>query len=237
MNRSTRLTGPGAGPEKYDLLTAMAVSGLASGGALQASMMRLMALVTARYNWTLDEVSIGQRDMAALWSVDERTAKRETKRLVEGGFLRIKRPGVRGRVAVYQLNIEAIYRQTEPRWTNVGRDFEARMGARAATPEVDPPSKVVRVDFTARPKSDIDPATGGPWERVLARLAAQQQAICAAWFDPLVLTAIEPDHISLTAPSRFAAQYIATHLMAPLDSALRAEFGRPVRCVIAAPQA
>lgn len=96
--QNARLAGPGAGAEKYDILTALAVKGLSSSGTLQTSILRLVALVTARYNWARGEMAIGQREMAALWSVDERTAKRETRRLIDTGFLVLKVRGVKGRV-------------------------------------------------------------------------------------------------------------------------------------------
>lgn len=229
---SQRLTGPGAGAEKYDLVTAMAVNGLATGGARQSTMLRLIALVTARYNWAADEVSIGQREMAALWSVDERTAKRETRRLIEAGLLEIKRPGVRGRVAAYRLRRDEIYRQTAPGWGNVGPDFDARMAARqdpAPAPTQERP-KVVQVDFATR---TVTPAASGPWRMVQARLAADQPGPHAAWFSQL--TADQPDAsgtLTIRAPSRFVAGYVTTRLLVQLERAVAIGYGRPLRCVI-----
>lgn len=235
--RNTRLTGPGAGSEKYDLLTAMAVNGLAMGGVTQSSMMRLMALVTARYNWALDELSIGQKDMAILWSVDERTAKRETKRLIEAGLLEVKRPGVRGRVAVYRLNAAEVYRRSEPHWTNVGSDFQSRMGSRTATSLAgSPPGEtVVKVDFTTRSRADPQlpqQEAADPWQRAQRRLAEQQPTIFAAWFASLKLAAIREDQVHLVAPSRFAAQYVTTHFLGHLEAALRPELGHNAKCII-----
>ena len=82
-----RFTGPQAGSQKYDLLTALAVAGLCGSPGFQTSMLRLIALVTARYNWARDELTVGQREMARMWSVDERTVKRELKRLTTAGVL------------------------------------------------------------------------------------------------------------------------------------------------------
>lgn len=235
--RNIRLTGPGAGAEKYDLLTAMAVTGLAVGGTMQSSMMRLMALVTARYNWSLDEVSIGQKDMAALWAVDERTAKRETKRLIEGGFLIVKRPGVRGRVAAYRLNLENIYACTEARWTNVGSDFQARMGARTKPADNGADAtKVVRVDFGMKLKSAPPPNDGSPWAAVQIGLATQHPKLFPAWFEPLCLGGVAEDCATVIAPSKFAAQYITTHLLGHLDAALSAAFGKRMHCMVTAGQ-
>ena len=122
-----RLVGPGAGVRKYDLLTALAVSGLAGSPGFAMSMTRLIALVTARYDWRLDEVSIGQAELARMWSVDVRTVKREVQRLAAHGLLTIKRAGCRGRVATYQLGHSRIEELTRDAWPLVGPDFEARM--------------------------------------------------------------------------------------------------------------
>ena len=92
--------GPKAGSLKYDLLTALSVAGLHGSPTEQTSLMRLNALITARYNWRLEEVSVGQVELARLWSINERTVKREMKRLIGMGILSCIRPGVRGRVGV-----------------------------------------------------------------------------------------------------------------------------------------
>ena len=74
--------GPNAGALKYDLLTALSVAGLHGTPTEQTSLMRLTALITARYNWRLEEVSVGQDELARLWAVNLRTVKREMKRLM-----------------------------------------------------------------------------------------------------------------------------------------------------------
>lgn len=43
-----KLTGPGAGSLKYDLIASLSVMGMAGPPVMQMSMMRLIALVTAR---------------------------------------------------------------------------------------------------------------------------------------------------------------------------------------------
>ena len=97
-----RVTGPGSGVHKYDILTAVAIAGLHGSTTQQVSALRLISLITARYNWQRNELSIGQAEMARLWGVNERTAKREVKRLLAMGLLDVKRAGVRGRVASYR---------------------------------------------------------------------------------------------------------------------------------------
>lgn len=209
MMRPKHLSGPGAGAEKYDLLTALSVAGLSGSGVEQTSMLRLIAVVTARYNWAEDDLTMGHREMAALWSVDERTAKRETKRLIEAGFLAIKRRGARGRVSSYRLCIDRIYALSEPVWTQVGPDFQVRMsGRRTEEP------KVVKVDFTRTRSSDPQ------WEQVAAHLTAANPARFAAWYAKLRPLGVEGGLLTLEASSSFALQYIQTHLMAELQSAI-----------------
>lgn len=218
--RHMRLTGPGAGSEKYDLLTALAVAGLAAGTGMQVSMLRLIALVTARYNWSQDEVSIGQREMAALWSVDERTAKRETRRLTEAGFLAVKRRGVRGRVATYRLCIERIYALTPETWSRVGPDFQDRMEGRAVTP--------------APESTGAPPPPSDPWGAVLHRLRDGNEPRFAAWFARMRLARDTGDSLVIEVPSSFVQSYIATHLMADLQRAVDGSFVPARRCLLVA---
>lgn len=232
--QSQRLTGLGAGAEKYDLLTAMAVNGLAAGGSRQASMMRLIALVTARYNWGSDEVTIGQREMAALWSVDQRTAKREIRRLIDAALLEIKRPGVRGRVASYRLRRDELYRQTAAGWANVGPDYHARMSLRqqplqATTPKA---AKAAPPDFaTAKP----EPSSDHPWDRALSCLSSDQPGLFTVWYNQLRAELPEADGVlRIQAPSRFIAGYVKARLFAPLERAVAFGYGRALPCRLVA---
>jgi len=221
MMRPTRLTGPGAGSEKYDLLTALSVAGLSGSPVQQTSMLRLIALVTARYNWAGEDLTMGHREMAALWSVDERTAKRETKRLIDTGFLAIKRRGARGRVSSYRLCIERIYALSEPVWPQVGPDFADRMAGRGVEPsKPDTPKvvKVVKVDFTRT--RGHDPR----WEAVMTLLTEANPARVAAWYSKLLPQSYADGVLCLDAASAYACQYIQTHLMAELQTAARSAY-------------
>ncbi|WP_353473950.1 hypothetical protein PVT71_18660 [Salipiger sp. H15] len=190
-------------------------------------MLRLVALVTARYNWRTDELTVGQREMARLWSVDERTVKREIKRLTKAEILLQLRPGVRGRVAAYRLNYAEVYRLSAPHWENVGPDFSARMEVQ--TPESTPAEeKVVRVDFGARaaeaPAPQPQASEAGPWPRTLARLAQTEPGLHRSWFSGLAFDSFEQGLLMLKAPSAFAAQYVLTHHLRPLQGMAAQEF-------------
>lgn len=229
-----RLSGPGTGSDKYDLLTALSVVALAQGGQMQVSLLRLMVLVTARYNWAQDELSLGQREMAQMWSVDERTAKREVKRLLDLGLLSLLHKGVKGRVARYRLSYAEICRLTADHWARVGSDYQTRMAERHLTPTPAPPSPetVVRVDFAARHKASPGPLAEDPWGRVQQRLERADPVRHAAWFAPLGLASVTEDLVVLQAPSGFAATYVTTHFIAVLEAACRAEFGAEIRCLV-----
>jgi DNA-binding Lrp family transcriptional regulator len=212
-----RYTGPQAGSHKYDLLTALAVAGLNGSSGFQASMLRLIAVVTARYNWKLDEFSVGQRDLARMWSVDERTVKREIKRLTDAQVLIQLRPGVRGRVAAYRLNQAVIFEQTAPFWGQVGPDFAVRMSTVSKTEEAD--ERVVKIDFRNRTSSSEAIA----WEQVQQRLEELDPGLHRSWFAGLNYVEFVDGILSLNAPSAFIAQYISSHHLERLRDVARQE--------------
>lgn len=226
-----RFTGPQAGSQKYDLLTALSVAGLSGSAGFQTSMMRLIAAVTARYNWQRDELTVGQRDLARMWSVDERTVKREIKRLTTAQILLQLRPGVRGRVAAYRLNSAEVFRLSAPVWDRVGPDFAERMDSfaqRTAGPAPEGP-KVVRLPVPAR---EASPSQSGPWGRVRARLAKTEPMLERDWYSKLQFEGMTDGILTLTAPSAFIARYVETHHRGPLWGAAEIEFGHLKRIFI-----
>ena len=227
-----KLTGPKAGSLKYDLLTAVTVAGLHGSQGFQTSMTRLVALITARYNWRLDEVTVGQRDMARMWGVNERTVKREIKRLLECEFIICKRPGVRGRVAAYRLNYPEIYRTSQSLWAAVGPDFEERMGD--FMPDVS--TSVVKVDFLR--KEALDTPSGemeeGPqeWRHVLRELKSSEPDLYSNWYAHLELSSFDGGQLQLKAPNKFVARYVETHLSPQLLRVVEARLGPVTRLVL-----
>lgn len=220
--KATRSKGPQAAVQKYDLLTAMAIAGLNGKAVFQTSMLRLVALVTARYNWKLDELTVGQRDLARMWSVDERTVKREIKRLLGEHILIQLRPGVRGRVAAYRLNQGEIYRRSESHWDEVGPDFAARMGTNRQGPELVGPT-VVQVDF--RPATVPGQTSKTAWGRTCQRLSETDPDLYKSWFSALVFEDFDQAVLRLGAPSSFVAKYIVTHHQKRLQDVASREFG------------
>lgn len=218
---------PRAGAFKHDLLTSLSVAGLHGHPTTQTSLMRLTALITARYNWRVEEVNIGHAELGGLWSVNDGTVKREMKRLPEMGVLTCVRPGVRGRVGAYRLNYRQIYEMSQPVLAAVGPDFEDRMM------EVSGARTVVRVDFQTpapqvMPKPALPPQTlAGVWGAVRRRLKAEHPAIFDSWFAKLVQEACSDHALTLRAPNGIFSRYIETHFAVKLAAAVDAEMPTP----------
>jgi hypothetical protein len=213
-----RITGPGATAIKYDILTALLVTA-ARGDAVEARLsLRLSLLVTARFNWRLGTFSVGQREMARMWGVTERTAKREIAEMRARGWIEIDVPAARGRVARYRLDLPVILRATMPHWDAVGPDFAARMAG--APEETAPSGNVVPLH---QPRAAPPEADGTVWPAAAARLQAQDAGAYGAWFAALRAVDCADGVLTLLAPSRFAAGYVTTHHKPRLLAALVAE--------------
>lgn len=228
-----RLTGAHASALKYDVLTALSLCGLHGSQTQMMSMIRLTAVVTARYNWRRDELSIGQRDMARLWGVTERTAKREVRRWLESGLLVCTRPGVRGRVAAYRLDIRTLLEQSRDLWDLVGPDYAERMGAERQQEA----AKVVKVDFGAG-RSEPDPqeqVTPPGWRAASARFREMSPQVYASWIAPLTFVSDDGRTVTLRGPSAFASRYVETHHARELAEVVDACIGPMRRVVIEAP--
>jgi hypothetical protein len=208
MNRAgaeRRATGRNAATLKYDLLTALGAYACAGDKHRQRLVLRLITLIVARYNWAADELAVGQREIAALWSLDERSVKRDIGRLKTLGWITVKRPAARGRVAVYGLQIVDIVETTRPVWDRVGSDFVARMSGTGEAPEA-PRTNVISFPV---------PATeAGLWPRMQALLYREDPNLYGAWFAALVADPVADGALVLNAPTRFHAAFIqGNHLL------------------------
>ena len=212
--RAVRPTGRNARAIKYDLLTAMGALALASDKGRQRLILRLMTLITARYNWARDELAVGQREIARLWGVDERTVKREMAKLRAMEWLRVTRQGARGRVTEYALGIERILSDSEPRWDAVGPDFALRMSGAPPDENVVP----LRTSAPVPPPLSLD---GEEWSLAKAVLHAEDQGLYAAWIAGLEKVTRAGGRLTLKAPTRFHASYVLTHLLDRLTFAVQ----------------
>ncbi|SHH46914.1 DnaA N-terminal domain-containing protein [Cognatiyoonia sediminum] len=206
--------GRDAATKKYDILSALATFGLSKDKHKQRQILRLMALITTRYNWQCDELSMGQAEIARLWSVDTRTVKREMARLRSLGWLVQKRQGARGRVSVYGLDLARVMADTQPTWDNIGPDFVQRMGAepQQSDTNVIPFRNESAVEFS----NDV-------WGRACKVLHVDDPSTFASWIALLKFGGDEAGQIVLVAPSRFHATYVTSHLQQRILYALRAQ--------------
>ena len=207
---------------KYDILTALMVLGAHDAGTDGRLAVRLTLLITARYNWQRGSVATGLREIARLWGVTDRTAKREMAAMKARGWVTVRRAAARGRVAEYGLDLDALREATRPHWAAVGPDFVARMGAGRAE---ELPQTVVPFPGGAVPQV----AEGTLWPGAAARLREMDAAVYSAWFARLREAERTATVLTLAAPSGFVASYIETHLAGRLLAAVSAEDPSVVR--------
>ena len=214
--------GPRAGAAKYDVLTALLVMA-SQGEAVEARLaLRLSLLITARFNWRKGVFAVGQKELARMWGVTERTVKREMAELRARGWIEVAVPAARGRVAEHRIHFEAVLGETMPFWTAVGPDFAARL---TGAPSTEKPSNVVPL----KRETAVMPE-GGLWGAVAARLKEQDAAIYEAWFAQLVFVDVTQGVLTLLAPSKFLADYVGTHYQGHVLAAALSE-DRSVRAV------
>jgi hypothetical protein len=202
--------GPSAAVFKYDVLTALGAMACAGDKHRHRLVLRLITLITARYDWQKDRLSTGQVEIARLWSVDQRTVKRDMAKLRDFGWLVLKVPAAKGRVASYVLGVEAILRDTRPHWSAVGEDYVSRMDP-APTPEAAPSNVVPFVP--SEPPPDW-------WSDICAGFQAGDMAGFRAWIEPLTARLIE-DIPVVVAPTGFHATYVRSHYLSELQRLAR----------------
>lgn len=240
--QAKKLAGPEAGSQKYDILTALGTLALTGPPGFQRLVLRFLTLITARYNWRQGTLHVGQREIARLWSVDERTVKREMAKLRGLGWLTVEMPARRGRVASYALDLIAIRSATRDEWKRVGPDFEARMRGvqeqHAGGTVVPFPGR--EAVLPALPESDptqADPVPGGDgWDAVRSILRADDPAVFLAWFEAL-RSGGAGEGLTLVAPTAFHASYVRTHYSDRLVRALVRAGVSPGELRILAPHA
>lgn len=216
MAAGLKVVGPGSSSLKYDLLTALLVLSAQDAGPRARLALRLSLVITARFNWRQGQFAVGLRELARMWGVTERTAKREMAQMRSLGWISVERQAARGRVAHHRINFDALLRDTMPHWDAVGPDFTARMsgaGSEAAQTEA---SNVVPLHTNSETNP---PQDGTIWADVATQLHQQDAALYSAWFGKLVEVEITDGVLTLAAPNLFIADYVKTHHTTRLLSA------------------
>jgi DnaA N-terminal domain len=213
-----KTTGRNASVAKYDILTALGAYALARNKHDQRLVLRLMTLITARYNWGRNQLAVGQREIARLWSVDERTVKREMAKLRSLGWLVVTRQGARGHVTEYRIDKERLLAATQDSWTNVGPDFDMRMQGQPESERIVPmPS---RGDIAPPDTSD-----GLEWSLAQALLHAEDPNTYGSWLRALSRVDRAGGRLTLKAPTRFHGVYVQTHFLGRILTACQAVDG------------
>ena len=219
-----RLMGPGSSAIKYDILTALLVTS-ARGDALTARLaLRLSLLITARYNWRSERFAVGQTEMASMWGVTTRTAKRDLAVMRTRGWITVARPSARGRVAEYRISFPDVLRETMPHWDAVGPDFVARMTG-TQEEEGQGTSNVVPL----HPEKTFE-ADGTAWAAAAAQLQKEDPVVFSSWFASLRAVQQDQGTLTLIAPGRFQADYVRTHFLTRLLKAV-VQVDATVRCI------
>jgi len=224
-------SGPGAASAKYDVLSALLILATQGEGVEARLALRLSLLITTRYNWRRGSFAVGQRELARMWGVTERTVKREMAELRGRGWITVHVPAARGRVASYRIDFATVLRATAPFWDAVGPDFAARI-AGAPEPTDEAGSNVVPLHTETHASVSQVPL----WSAVSERLRAQDAKLFNAWFARLEAVALEGGALVLLAPSRFVAEYIKTHYMTRLRTAVLVEDHSVVVIEVEAPE-
>lgn len=219
---ASKAVGRDAATKKYDMLTALAAYALSQDKGTQRLVLRLMVLITARYNWRRDELSMGRKEIARIWSVDERTVKREMAKFRGLDWVTVKRAGARGRVTTYAIRFENILTMTRDIWPAVGPDFVQRMGT-IENPEAASGDVIPFTGATKTPPPDF--SDGSHWSLASAALYSENETLFGAWFKPLTQTGRAGGCVILEAPSRFHAQYVTTHFYDKILTAICAQDG------------
>lgn len=219
-----RAVGREAASRKYDMLSALLAFALSQDPHRQRLVLRFVSLLTTRYNWQRNELTMGQREIARLWCVDERTVKRDMARLRADGWVEVRRQGTRGRVAVLAFAWDRIMQDTRPAWDNIGQDFIDRAGAGETVGAGGADGATVvpfRRPAAAEGAAAADAGKGGLWADAARQLHAEDAALFAAWFQGLTDAGAAEGCLQLIAPTRFQASYIQTHLQSRLLRAVQ----------------
>ena len=210
--------------DKYDLLTALLAMGQHDAGAPSRLTPRLALLVTARFNWRTGRLAVGLREIARLWNVTERTAKRDMASMRELGWIVCARPSARGRVAEHALDVARILAASRPVWSAVGPDFAARMSGSSSAGGAGQGGGATVVPFPAGTiaASHFAVDEEEPWDRASRLLREQDPALHAACLSRLGARGVEGCCMILEAPSAFVAGYVETHHRARILAALAA---------------
>jgi hypothetical protein len=216
---ATRLTGIGSGAKKYDVLSALALAGLDNAALSSQRALRFIALITIRYNWASDMLSVGHAELAQLWKVSKRTVIREMEALRNLGLLVVLRPGRRGAVTTYRLDISAVRRLTGASLLSEKTGIDSRLAA--VGNEVAGEPALAEAQTGHHSTEPAQSPSIGLWQAVIDRLPPSVS--CAQkdrWLAPLRAKQCD-DILQVEAESAFRASYVSQTFSESLLAAAR----------------
>lgn len=216
---ATRLTGTGAGATKYDVLSALALAGLYNTTLPSQRALRFIALITLRYNWTANVLSIGHSELERMWNVSKRTVIREMDALRSLGLLVLLRRGRKGKVSTYRLDIAAVHNLASDHLVNQTTGVDTRLCAIKNVDIVDQVNQCVPQENINDVRSDR--SNYSIWETILDRLPdTVSNAQKARWLTPLRIEQIS-ETLEVEVASAFRADYICRAFGDQLQNAAR----------------
>lgn len=215
QSTASRSTGIGAGVRKYDVLSAVALAGLHGQSMPSQRALRLIALITMRYNWASDSLAIGHDELTRLWKVSKRTVIREIDALRQVGILVVLRAGRKGRVSLYRLDVHAL------------------RAASASVLEASAPDVAGRLEGPLPVTSSHGHASAGApsvrclpddaWSRTLAGLSNTVSASARArWLEPCEAV-VDGCVLRVMTDSSFRAAYVARTFGDAIERAAKAQ--------------
>jgi hypothetical protein len=218
---ATRLTGTGAGAKKYDVLSALALAGLDNSALPSQRALRFIALITIRYNWAADVLSVGHAELERLWSVSKRTVIREMDALRGLGLLVVLRPGRKGKVTTYRLDIAAVRKLAAADLSNETTGIDARLSkARNKNDSNNFTDCSVDDDIKSNDRCDRD-SKDGIWETIIDRLPSTVSiAQRTRWLIPERVKQVGTT-LEVELGSAFRAEYVARTYGDQLQTAAR----------------
>lgn len=200
---SPAISGPNAAVAKYDVISALTCVALTGERSQQTIIMRLINLITCRYNWRKNELSIGSKEVGELTFTSQRTAKRTLKALTDLRFLIVRLQGRKGRVTKYGLGITAIFEAAALHAKPKCHQFSERITADSLGPSASVPPTDFKVEAQACRK----------WNAICVDIADKSQSLYVSWFADMV-GSVKDGQLTVACKSNFIQNYARTKLLA-----------------------
>lgn len=163
------------------------------------SALRLGLLLTHPQHWRGRDLAISQQDLAELWNVSLRSARRELSRLKTLGWIEDGRKSAPGYIAEYRL---------------------LPLRVRLACMPCQERGYTQTASASDTKSTILLPTEAGFWDWFRNRVQCLHPDLDPAWFAPLSVQTTDARGITLLAPNRFHAAHLADRLLPELATEL-----------------